>query len=183
MRTDYVNTDAISALLWALTPPDKLICEVALQTGLRISDIVSLTSHELDRALSMKRPTLHITEKKTGKKIIKPVSRDLLERMNEQKGRYYVFEGRDDYRKHRTRQAVFLDIKRTAKRFGIKINLAPHSLRKNYAVWAYDNYGLERVKKELNHDNIECTLFYVMSRELQSVHGIKSEKSKKKRRA
>lgn len=172
----------MAALLWALTPADKLICELCLATGWRIGDIVALTTQELDRALLMKRPSLHITEQKTGKRSTKAVSRDLLERMREQAGRVYVFEGRDDYRKHRTRQAVFYDIKRVASRFGIKLNLAPHSLRKNYAVWCYDNYGIERAKRELNHDNIECTLFYVLSRELQSKHGIQGKKAQKKSR-
>ena len=178
MRTDYISTDSVSALLWALTPPDKLICELCLATGWRISDIVSLTSDELSKALKMKKPRLHIVEEKTGKRSTKTVSRDLLERMQQQSGRIYVFEGRDDYRKHRTRQAVYLDIKRVAKRFGIKCNLSPHSLRKNYAVWCFDNFGLEKTQKELNHDNVECTLFYVLSREMQSRHGIKNKKSR-----
>ena len=182
MRTDYISTDSISALLWALTPADKLICEICLATGWRIGDIVSLTTQELDRALSMKRPTLHIIEEKTGERSSKRVSRELLNRMREQAGRIYVFEGRDDYRKHRTRQAVFYDIKRVALRFGIKLNLAPHSLRKNYAVWCYDEYGIERAQRELNHDNIECTLFYVLSREMQSRHGVHQKKRKKKSR-
>lgn len=178
MRTDYINTDTVSVILWALAPADKLICELCLCTGWRISDILALRTEELDRALKMKRPSLHIIEKKTGKRSTKKVSRDLLERMREQAGRLFVFEGRDDWRRHRTRQAVYYDLKKVAKQFHIKINFAPHSLRKNYAVWCFDEYGIERAQSELNHDNINCTMFYVMSRELQERHGRKTKKGR-----
>lgn len=91
----------------------------------------------------------------------------LIDGLLQQAGRIYVFEGRDDYRKHRTRQAVFADLKRVAKRFNIKINLSPHSLRKNYAVYL-KNSGrtLEEIGAAMNHDNITTTIIYALSDEL-----------------
>ena len=79
-----------------------------------------------------------------------------------------MFEGRDDYRKHRTRQAVFIDLKKCAKRFNIKINLAPHSLRKNFAVYLRkQGKSLEEIQKALNHTDLVTTMLYAFSDELQ----------------
>jgi site-specific recombinase XerD len=110
-----------------------------------------------------------IIEKKTKKKNSKTIPLELLRRLAEQCGIVYCFEGRDDYRKHRTRQAVFIDLKKSAKRFKININLSPHSLRKNYAVYLkQQGKTIEQIQKELNHDNLITTLIYVMSDELNS---------------
>jgi site-specific recombinase XerD len=91
----------------------------------------------------------------------------LRKRLKKQCGSKYVFEGRDDYRKHRTRQAVYYDLKKAAKRFNLKIDLSPHSLRKNYAVYLKQKgYSVEAIQKELNHTSNSTTLIYAMSDEL-----------------
>lgn len=179
MRTDYIENDVLSVFLWALTRADKLICELCLQTGWRVDDVLALTVEQARHALTLKRASIQIIEKKTGKKSRKNIPRKLLVDCLEQAGEIYLFQGRDDYRKHRTRQAVYLDIKRTAKKFNIRLNLSPHSLRKNYAVYMYRNYGLERTKRELNHDNELVTLLYALSDEISDKHA-KGKKSKKK---
>lgn len=157
----------MSHILWALAPPNALVCEVALETGWRVDDVLNLTTEQLQKAKNMKRPCISIVEKKTGKKSKKYINRGLVDRLINQSGRIYVFEGRDDYRVHRTRQAVFIDLKKTAKRFKIKINLSPHSLRKNYAVFLKEKgYSLAEIQKALNHDNILTTMLYALSDEL-----------------
>lgn len=158
MRSDYIKTDEVGALIWGLTKPNKLVCEVVLQTGWRVDDV-------------LKRPALTITEKKTGKRSRKALPRELLEELHKQCGARYVFEGRDDINKHRSRQAVYMDLKRTAKRFGVKINLSPHSLRKNYAVYICKKYGFERCKKELNHENDFVTMLYAFADQMATKKG------------
>ena len=75
-----------------------------------------------------------------------------------------VFEGRCNGKNHRTRQAVFKDLKRVAKLFGIKENVAPHSLRKIYAVEEYAKHGnLKRVQKLLNHSSEAVTQIYAFA--------------------
>lgn len=180
MRTDYISSDFLSVFLWALTRADRLICEISLQTGWRIDDVLELTAEQARKALELKRPNIQIIEKKTGKKSRKQLPRELLSECLAQSGEIYLFPGRDDYRKHRTRQAVFLDIKRTAKKFNVKLNLSPHSLRKNYAVYMYNKYGLERTKRELNHDNELTTLLYALSDEISAKHAKQGKKAKKK---
>jgi integrase len=155
-------------LLWALQPPNRLVCEVALQTGWRVDDILNLKTEQLRAASCKKRPSLKIVEAKTGKPSRKEMPQSLIQRLLEQSGRVYVFEGRDDYRKHRTRQAVFLDLKKVARRFNIKLNLSPHSLRKNYAVYLRKSgKTMEQIQKALNHTDLAVTMIYALSDELQ----------------
>lgn len=167
IRTDYIKTDSIGALLWALQPANSLVCKVALETGWRVDDILSLKTEQLIKCRSKKRHTLTIIESKTNKKSTRVLPLVLLNQLIEQSGRIYVFEGRDDYRKHRTRQAVYLDLKKVAKRFNIKLNLSPHSLRKNYAVYLRNSgKSLDEIQKILNHDRKITTIIYALSDEL-----------------
>lgn len=171
IRSDYVKSDTVGVLLWALQPANRLACEVALQTGWRIDDVLALKSDDVRKALDGKR-SISIKEAKTGKKSTKKLPVALLRKLSEIAGRIYVFEGRDDYRKHRTRQAVFLDIKKAASRFNLKINLAPHSLRKNYAVYLRkQGKTLEQIRNELNHKDTATTMIYALADELSSKYG------------
>lgn len=88
-------------------------------------------------------------------------------------GEIYLFPNRNDYRKHRTRQAVWKDIKRAKKALRIKENIAPHSARKTYAVRLMKKYNndITKVQRELNHSTPEVTMIYALS-ELLSSHGI-----------
>ncbi len=167
IRSDYIKTDVVSVLLWALTPSNRLVCEIALQTGWRVSDILCIKTVDMKNAYKKKRCTITITEQKTGKRSTKTLPRSLVKDCIEQSGFLFVFEGRDDYRKHRTRQAVFSDLKRAAKKFNIKINLSTHSLRKNYAVYLKEQgKTLDEIRKALNHDSLLVTMLYAMSDEL-----------------
>lgn len=132
--------------------------------------MLELRTEQLRRAES---GALTITEQKTGKSSTKEISPDLRSRLLEQSGKIYVFQGRDDYRKHRTRQAVFYDLKKSAKRFKLKLSLSPHSLRKNYAVYLKEQgLSLYEIQRELNHDNIATTMIYVFSDELHKKYQI-----------
>ena len=64
MRSDYINTDTISHLLWALQPANRLVCEVALQTGWRIDDILELKTADIAEAKNKRRHGVTITEQK-----------------------------------------------------------------------------------------------------------------------
>lgn len=167
MRTDYINNDTIGVLLWALTPADKLICEIMLQTGWRVEDVLNIKTEQVVKALNKKRTNISIIEQKTGKKSTKYIPREILSSVQSQAGTIYAFEHRDDFTRHRTRQAVYSDLKRVAKKFGLKINLAPHSMRKNYAVYIYNKTGdMQKVQSALNHDNQMVTVLYALSDQL-----------------
>lgn len=82
-----------------------------------------------------------------------------------QAGKIYVFEGRNDPRKHRTRQAVYKDLKRAATLFRVKnLQISPHSARKIYAVDKYQRTcRLDKVRELLNHSDEAVTMLYAMA--------------------
>lgn len=162
MRTDYIKPDVIKSLLDALTYENRLALVVSLTTGLRISDVLNLRTSDLNERMT-------IREIKTGKNRTLRLSPRLLDELISISGKIYVFENRLDYRKHRTRQAVFKDLKRAAKLFRLpaKINVSPHSARKIYAVTEYKRTAdLRRVKELLNHSSEAVTFLYAMADEL-----------------
>lgn len=132
-------------VLRVLMPENRLAVRVSLHTGLRISDVLSLKPEQL-------KPQFWIIEQKTGKKKRVNLPGPLLDDLKRNAGKYWVFPGRNDPKKHRTRQAVWHDIKRAAAAFRLPQNVGTHSARKVYAVQLMDKYGdLERVRRALNH--------------------------------
>ena len=167
MTTDYIEKDILGHLLYALTPANRLVCKVALETGLRIGDVLALRSADL------KKGSFTITEQKTGKKRKIKLRDSLKKELQAQCGTVYIFPHRTDPQKHRTRQAVFNDLKRACKAFRLKgVNVAPHTMRKAYAVDLYRKTGdLKRVKNALNHSNDLVVILYAMADELTKKRG------------
>ena len=124
-------------ILALLTPENALVMRVALETGLRVGDVLAL------------RPPVKaqfwITEQKTGKR----------RRVNLRRER----------EKHRTRQAVWRDVTRAARAFRLPVNVTPHSARKRYAVEKLrQNRGkLAAVQKAMNHSDQSVTMLYAMA--------------------
>lgn len=157
--SDYVLLREFEHILAALTPQNRLAVEVSLCTGLRISDVLELRTDFLKQRMC-------VWERKTGKRKFVYIKRELLLRMLKQSGRVFVFQGRTDFRKHRTRQAVYKDIKRAAKLFRMpqKMVVSPHSARKIFAVNAFKKYGnIEKVQNLLNHSSEAVTIIYAMA--------------------
>ena len=143
-------------MLSALTPANRLVMRVALHTGLRIGDILSIKTDSL-------KNHFWVTESKTGKKRQIGLPEPLLSDLQRQAGRIWVFEGRNP-KKHRTRQAVWKDVKRAARAFRLPQNVAPHSARKVYAVELMQKYGdFEKVRRALNHSSEAVTMIYAMA--------------------
>ena len=158
VRTEWVPKGEMQHILAALSPENRLACEISMATGLRINDVLNLTPAKV------KKQRFTLREEKTGKTRFLRLPKELVDRCIACAGQHYVFEGRLDGRKHRTRQAVFKDIKRAAAAFGLKKNIAPHSLRKIYAVDEFEKSGsLKKVQKLLNHENEAVTMLYAMA--------------------
>lgn len=156
MRTEYLLSKEVDHVLAALMPQNRLIMELALHTGLRISDILGMTPEQI-------KPQGWITEAKTGKRRQYGIPADLLKKIRAQMGKEWAFPGRDE-KKPKTRQAVWADVKRAAKAFRLPQNIAPHSFRKVYAVELMRKYGdVERVQKVLCHSRPSVTAIYAMA--------------------
>ena len=156
MTTEYLLDREVEQVLDLLTPENRLVLRVLLHTGIRIGDALQLRTAQL-------RPNFWITEQKTGKRRQVGLPEPLLTDLREAAGAEWVFPGAAPG-KHRTRQAVWKDVKRAAAAARLTANAAPHSARKVYAVKLLEQYGdIERVRRALNHGGIEVTLIYAMA--------------------
>lgn len=139
----------------ALTPSNRLVCEVCLHTGLRVSDVLALRSEQL-------RPRFWVTERKTGKRKQIGLPAPLLAAVKAQAGEVWAFPGQRTGQP-RTRQAIWKDVKRAAALYRIPQNVGVHSFRKTYAADVMAAYGdLAKVQKMLNHGSPICTMIYLM---------------------
>lgn len=156
MRTEYLLQKEVEQVLGLLTYENRLLARLLLHTGLRVGDALELRPEQL-------RPNFWITEQKTGKRRQVGIPEPLLSDLREAAGRWWVFPGADP-RKHRTRQALWKDVKRAAIACRLTANAAPHSLRKVYAVELLERYGdIDRVRRALNHSGVAVTLIYAMA--------------------
>lgn len=166
MRADWIDDQSMTYLLAALTPQNRLALLVSMCTGLRIDDVLHLKTEVLYK----ERFTLK--ERKTGKARRVRLPTRLRADLLAQAGRYYIFEGRTDPRKPRTRQAVFKDLKRACVAFRVSgVNVSPHTARKIYAVDAYKRTcSVDKVRQLLNHSSEAVTMLYAMADELTAKH-------------
>lgn len=156
MTTEYLYQQEVDRVLAALMPQNQLIVRVMLQTGMRLSDALNLKTDNLVTSG-------WYTEHKTGKKRRYGISKPLLEAIQEQAGPVWAFPGRKEGT-HKTRQAVWKDVKRAAKAFRLPQNVGAHSFRKVYAVKLLRKYGdIEKVRKNLNHASTSVTAIYAMA--------------------
>lgn len=164
MRTQWLPKGEIEHILAALMPENRLACEVSLRTGLRIGDVLRLKTDQIKNRFT-------IREEKTGKTRSVFLCESLLHRLLKNAGKIYVFPHRTDGKRHRTRQAVYKDLKRAAVLFRCNELIAPHSLRKIYAVEAFKRFGnIDKVRKLLNHSSEAVTYIYAMADHLTKRH-------------
>lgn len=163
MRSQWIPKGEIVHVLAALQPENRLACEISLATGLRINDVLSLKTEQV------KKQRFTVYEEKTGKTRLVRLPKNLLDRCIACSGAHYVFQGRLNGMQHRTRQAVFKDLKKAVANFGLKENISPHSLRKIYAVEEFERHGdLKKVQKLLNHSNEAVTVLYAAANVLDN---------------
>lgn len=173
MRTDYIDKRILELLLTALMPENRLALEICEATGIRISDCLSLKTSDIKRLKETGRKRLTIRELKTGKPKQIYLKTDYINKLLAYAGTIYCFPHRLDENKHRTRQAVFKDLKRVSRLYRlngqpIKQNLAPHSMRKVYAVELRKKGKTpEQIRELLNHSSTEVTFLYCLADMLQ----------------
>jgi integrase len=164
MRAGWVDDEKLNMILAEMKPDNSLELEVSLATGLRIGDVLNLDTV----ALLFGGGGLTLHEQKTGKKRKIEVPESLLGRMREICGPEFIFPHRLHLDKHRTRQAVWKDIKRACRTLKIKPHrISPHSMRKIYAVREFKRTGsIESVQESLNHSSHYTTTAYAFADQL-----------------
>lgn len=160
----YVVKKDLESVIDKLYQDNKLVMQICLATGLRVSDVLNLRIGDVRQ-----NKRIRIVESKTNKNkniyIPAKLREEILRtRSAGRQDAYYVFEGRTNQFKHRTRQAVWKDIKRVLREYCFEFDCSPHSSRKIYAVNKYKETGdIEKVQKLLNHDYKSTTLLYALS--------------------
>lgn len=163
MTTGVVLDRKLELVLALLMPENALVARVMLCTGLRVGDVLELTPEQI-------KPSVRVTERKTGKSRTVRIPKGLCAEVLARAGVYWAFPSPKDPTKHRSRQAVWADIKRAQKACRFTVNLGTHSMRKAYAVRLMHRYhDLAKVQAALLHDRPEVTLLYALADKLVGV--------------
>ncbi len=108
-----------------------------------------------------------VTEQKTGKKRRIRLPEELRKNCLKISGDIFIFPHRLNKWKHRTRQAVWKDLRKASTMLRLKGNASPHSLRKTYArTLQKEGFSLSQIQKALNHSDPTLTAVYIMADEL-----------------
>ena len=176
MTTEYIGEKELAYVLRFLTYENELVMRVCLHTGLRVGDVVRFRN-------PVKRQ-FWIVEQKTGKKRRVNLTQDLVNALNKNGGRsQYVFPGRlDPLASHRTRQAVWADIKRAQRALRLPENLGTHSARKIFAARKLESSDIYATQKALNHDDAATTLIYAMAAEAYAKKYVAGDGNRSRRR-
>lgn len=158
MRADYLLNTQVELILAGMVRDNALVLRVMLRTGLRVSDVLNLKVSQLARCF-------WVTEQKTGKRRAVGLTDDLITQIRRNAGdSEWCFPSPYDKKKHKTRQAIWADMKRVSKALRLPVNAATHSARKVYAVELMHEYGsISEVQRALNHDNPTVTVLYAMA--------------------
>lgn len=165
MRTDYIDRKLYDKLYILMSYDNALALRCSLETGMRIGDVLKLKRSDISG-----RTITYIAEK-TGKKGKAVISQDLANRLLRREFSEWIFPHRLKADKHRTRQAVWKDVKKAAARLkelgelGDQ-NVAPHSGRKTFAVDDFKSHGLPHTQRALQHDSKGTTMIYAFADEL-----------------
>ena len=158
MKADFIEREYFELLLDVMREENALAVRVSLATGLRIGDVLALKPSNIgaDGAIS----TICA---KTGKPFNGKIPEKLAHRLLTGASEKWLFPSPQNREAHRTRQAVWSDIKKSARKCGISANITPHSARKVYAVETFHKKGLNDVQERLGHDRVETSLIYAFA--------------------
>lgn len=161
---------------------DRALLEVMYSSGLRVSELLSLTIKQIDFNSGM----LKIIGKgdKQRRVPIGDYAKEYLKnyidgarRANPGRNKEFVFLNR--YGQPLSRQYFFLQIKKYAKQVGIEVDISPHTLRHCFATHMLENGAeLRAVQEMLGHSNIATTQIYtnISSKRIMSAYDLFSKR-------
>lgn len=158
MKSQYIIPERLSQLRAQIGFHGFLPFEVALQTGLRIGDVVALERRNLVKCDG--RFFIDFTAQKTGKSARAEIDRALFENLQFYAGKRWLFTSPVHPRRHITRQACWNRVKKAAGALGYTEQYSPHSFRKNFAVELLHEKDLGAVQAALQHTNKDVTAIY-----------------------
>lgn len=158
MQSQYIDREVWRAIMPCMTRQNALAIAVSLETGLRIGDVLALQVSDLSDTC------ITYTAAKTGKRGSAPCASRLLDLLRQNARRGACFPPRQGSKSpHRSRQAVWRNVRDAARKCGIKPHVSPHSARKTYAVELYHRRGIAAVQAALQHDDVNTTNLYALA--------------------
>jgi integrase len=156
-KAKFITGDQSKQLVYYLDSRFKILFELAVESGLRISDLLAL------RVKDIKNP-MTIYETKSKRKRTFVISEKLLRNLqflcDYGKNGDYVFQSARGRTKHVHRSTIHRQIKKALK--WLDFDASAHSARKLYANTIYKATGsVESVQKALNHQKLSTTLAYL----------------------
>ena len=156
MKSKYLESEEVQILKKMLTPAEWLPLWLALETGLRIGDVLAL------RCSDVRRDGIHYKAQKTGKRGVAKISAPLRKQLR--KSGEWLFPSPKKFGSPLTRQACWQRIKRAMQRARLDSSgVSPHAFRKVFAVELYREKGFKATQEALQHSNTATTEIYAFA--------------------
>ena len=143
----------------ALPPTARLAWDVAVCTGLRVSDVLQLRPDMLSRGRTA------IVERKTGKWRSIHMPDSLYDRLIDHAALHksdWCFPAATDSDKPMSRDVIGAQLRRVNRLVAPQYTLSMHSARKIYAINLYRKTGdYNAVQRDLGHEHLSTTLIYI----------------------
>lgn len=160
MKARYLEDEELKRLSENMSASSWLPFQVAIQSGLRIGDVLKI------RRRDIRRGGIRYRAEKTGKLGFAQLPDATLKALRMASGAdpdAFCFPGRKPG-KHLTRQAAWARIKRAGKRCGINLEgCSPHALRKSFGVHVYQAEGMDAAREKLQHVDVRTTEIYCLA--------------------
>ncbi|KAB2328010.1 site-specific integrase [Cytobacillus depressus] len=164
---DKEKIEAMKKILRASSLRNELLFVLGINTGLRISDLLSLL---IDDVLKEKKVVdrLELREKKTGKPRYIALNKKIIRLIGKyiEKERTHASPSDPLFLSQKggaiSRQHAYEILNKAARAVGIKERIGTHSLRKTFGYFAYKSgVDLAMIQKLLNHSSQTETLRYI----------------------
>lgn len=161
MRAKYLTEIELGAVERVMTPDEWLPFAVALDTGMRIGDVVRIQWRDVQGS------RVSFVAQKTGKRgtaFLTESTAHILWSRRRKAASPWVFPSPTNADRHISRQSLWKRLKTACKRCRINADgISPHSLRKVYGVREYRAHGLSAAQAGLQHTDVGTTEIYVLS--------------------
>ena len=155
-----------------LSARDKILVELGIKSGLRISDLLNLKVEDIKR-------TMTIYETKSKRKRTFKIGKKLYANLKSlsvcKSDSDFIFHSEAKTGKHVHRSTIHRRIKKALQ--GLNFDCSAHSTRKLYAQKIYKKTGsVKKVQKAMNHQRITTTATYLDINVDKLIKGVKHGK-------
>ena len=165
---DLAKIEAIKKLL-ASNPRDYMLFVMGINSGLRVSDLLSLKINDVVDSKGRTCDCIRLREQKTGKEKQFPINKNAgkaikgyLDSLDSYEMDDYLFKSREGNNKPITRMTAWTILGNAAQTVGITDNIGTHTLRKTFGYHAYQQgTDIALLQQIFNHSAPSITLRYI----------------------